>query len=236
MAKKRGRPPKTPSSSKSKDCSPELESPGPQKLDFSQLDEEDLAEIDSLSPKQAERLLKNLDVLREKIKGKTIMEEQQREPLCSQENKRDQEDGSVKGDKQSTVEEPKRTEKPKSWVEKRRPSKEDIEEIDDTLKKNRALEEGLIEDHRADGGGVVMLTTQSESFIEASTTHQGESSAGRLDVVKDKNTNSAAARRGVESDKDIGQNSQWTTVMTTSKAQERYESMKAEAAKPPSRG
>ncbi|KAK7268112.1 hypothetical protein RIF29_20799 [Crotalaria pallida] len=137
------------------------------------------------------------------------MEEQ---PVCSQGIRRDQEDGSVKGDKQSNVEETKRTEKPK------------------------ALEEGLMEDHRADGGGVVMLTTQSESFIEASTTHQGESNAGRLDAVKDKNTDSAAVRRGVKSDKDIGQNSQWTTVMTRSKAQERYESLKAEAAKPPSHG
>ncbi|KAK7273647.1 hypothetical protein RIF29_14705 [Crotalaria pallida] len=161
------------------------------------------------------------------------MEEQ---PVCSQDNRRDQEDGSVKGDKQSNVEETKKTEKPKSWVEKRRPSKEDIEEIDDKLKKDRGLEEGLIEDHRAVGGGVVMLTTQSESLVEASTTHQGESSAGRLNVVKGKNPSSAAVRGGVESDKDIGQNIQWTTVMTRSKAQERYESMKAEAAKPPSHG
>ncbi|KAK7273613.1 hypothetical protein RIF29_14670 [Crotalaria pallida] len=80
MAKKRGRPPKTPSSSKSKASS---ESP------------------DSLSPKQAERLLKNIDVLREKIKGKAILEEQQGEeqPVCDQETRRDLEDGSVKGDK-----------------------------------------------------------------------------------------------------------------------------------------
>ncbi|KAK7273756.1 hypothetical protein RIF29_14819 [Crotalaria pallida] len=123
----------------------------------------------------------------------------------------------------------------KQWVEKRRPSKEDIEEIDDKLKENRIFEEELIEDHRVDGGGAVMLTTQPESFIEPSTTHQGESSAGWLGVV-DKNISTASVRGGVEIDKDIGQNSQWTTVLTRSKAQERYESMKAEAAKPPSNG
>ncbi|KAK7281090.1 hypothetical protein RIF29_08780 [Crotalaria pallida] len=163
---------------------------GSQKLDFTQLDEEDLTEIDSLSPKQAERLLKNLDVLREKIMGKAILEEQQGEeqPVCDQETRRDLEDGSVKGDKQSTEEETMRPEKPKSqWVEKRRPSKVDIEEIDDRLKMNRAIEEGLIEDNRVDGGGAVRLTTQPESFIEPSTTHQGESCACRLGVVKDKN-------------------------------------------------
>ncbi|KAK7260400.1 hypothetical protein RIF29_26414 [Crotalaria pallida] len=87
----------------------------------------------------------------EEQQGKAIMEEQ---PVCSQDNRRDQEDGSAKGDKQSNMEETKKTEKPKSWVEKRRPSKEDIEEIDDKLKKDRGLEEGLIEDHRAVGGGL----------------------------------------------------------------------------------
>ncbi|KAK7281267.1 hypothetical protein RIF29_09090 [Crotalaria pallida] len=151
MAKKWGRPPKTPSSSKSKASS---ESPGSQKLDFTQLDEEDLTEIDSLSPKQTERLLKNLDVLREKIKGKAILEEQQGE--------------------------------------------------EQPLKTNRAIEEGLIEDNRVDGGGAVRLTTQPESFIEPSTTHQGESSACRLGVVKDKNISTASVRGGVEIDKDIG--------------------------------
>ncbi|KAK7273602.1 hypothetical protein RIF29_14658 [Crotalaria pallida] len=198
MAKKRGRPPKTPSSSKSKASS---ESPGSQKLDFTQLDEEDLTEIDSLSPKQAERLLKNLDVLREKIKGKAILEEQQGEeqPVCDQETRRDLEDGSVKGDKQSTEEETMRPEKPKS------------------LKTNRAIEEGLIGDNRVDGGGAVRLTTQPESFIEPSKTHQGESSACRLGVVKDKNISTASVRGGVEIDKDIGQNSQWTTVLTRNK-------------------
>ncbi|KAK7273608.1 hypothetical protein RIF29_14664 [Crotalaria pallida] len=43
-----------------------------------------------------------------------------------------------------------------------------------------------------DGGGAVRLTTQPESFIEPSTTHQGESSACRLGVVKDKNISTAS--------------------------------------------
>ncbi|KAK7250848.1 hypothetical protein RIF29_33574 [Crotalaria pallida] len=184
MAKMRGRPPKTPSSTLSKDRSPSHhDSPGTQKLDFSQLDEEDMAEIDSLSPKQAERLLKNLDVLREKIKGKAVMEEQQKEPVISQENRRDQEEGTMQGDQQS-----------------------------------KGLEEGSNEGNRADVEGAVMFTTQSDTLIETSTVQHGESSAGRLEAKKDK-TISAAEKIGLESDNDPGQSSQWTTVMTRSKAQ-----------------
>ncbi|KAK7250588.1 hypothetical protein RIF29_33113 [Crotalaria pallida] len=63
MAKKRGRPPKSPASqAKSKPAS---------QVDLSLLDDEDIADIDSLSPKQAEALLKNIDVIHEKLKGKT---------------------------------------------------------------------------------------------------------------------------------------------------------------------
>ncbi|KAK7289712.1 hypothetical protein RIF29_03570 [Crotalaria pallida] len=99
MAKKRGRPPKTPTSTSSKDHSPSThDSPGPQRLDLSQLDEEDMAEIDSLSPKQAERLLKNLDVLREKIKGKAVMEDQQKVPVNSQENRMEHEEETMQRD------------------------------------------------------------------------------------------------------------------------------------------
>ncbi|KAK7251357.1 hypothetical protein RIF29_34470 [Crotalaria pallida] len=65
MAKKRGRPPK--SHGPSEKASIDSQKIG---LELSELDEEDLADIDSLSPKQAEKLMKNLDLIREKLKGK----------------------------------------------------------------------------------------------------------------------------------------------------------------------
>ncbi|KAK7256547.1 hypothetical protein RIF29_30000 [Crotalaria pallida] len=64
MGKKRGRPPKSPNPIDK--SSNETQKQG---LDLSELDEEDLA-IDSLSPKQAKKLLKNMDLIREKLKGK----------------------------------------------------------------------------------------------------------------------------------------------------------------------
>ncbi|KAK7281125.1 hypothetical protein RIF29_08841 [Crotalaria pallida] len=62
MAKKRGRPPKTASNKKT--------SHDNLTVDLSQLDEEDIADIDSLTPKQAATLLKNIDAIRERLKGK----------------------------------------------------------------------------------------------------------------------------------------------------------------------
>ncbi|KAK7289878.1 hypothetical protein RIF29_03879 [Crotalaria pallida] len=71
MAKKRGRPPTTPSSLAKKTPSKTLEEPEQQKsLDFTQLDEEDLEDLENLTPKKAGELLKNLDMLREKFKEK----------------------------------------------------------------------------------------------------------------------------------------------------------------------
>ncbi|KAK7266959.1 hypothetical protein RIF29_19621 [Crotalaria pallida] len=74
MAKKRGRPPKnsTPSSSK-QTVTPFKDAPEPQPFDLTQIDEDDLAGIDGLSPKQAEVWLKNIDVLRERIAGKASL-------------------------------------------------------------------------------------------------------------------------------------------------------------------
>ncbi|KAK7267266.1 hypothetical protein RIF29_19933 [Crotalaria pallida] len=68
MARKRGRPPKSPGPY-------EIAHTDSQKhgLDLSELDEVDLADIDSLSPKQAEKLMKNLDLIREKLKGKATV-------------------------------------------------------------------------------------------------------------------------------------------------------------------
>ncbi|KAK7251169.1 hypothetical protein RIF29_34124 [Crotalaria pallida] len=72
MVKQKGMPPKTPTStSKSTNGNDNKPSESPQRIDFSQLDDEDLADIDSLSPKQAELWIQKIDVLRAKIKQKT---------------------------------------------------------------------------------------------------------------------------------------------------------------------
>ncbi|KAK7251034.1 hypothetical protein RIF29_33899 [Crotalaria pallida] len=66
MAKKRGRPPKFPNPNVNSNNETQK-----QGLDLLELDEEDMADIDGLSPKQADKLLKNLDLIRAKLKGKT---------------------------------------------------------------------------------------------------------------------------------------------------------------------
>ncbi|KAK7258928.1 hypothetical protein RIF29_24519 [Crotalaria pallida] len=71
MTKKRGRPPRTPSSNDKHDAASKANTIyEPQTFDLSQLDEEDLNEISNLTPKKAEELLRNLDALRVKIQEK----------------------------------------------------------------------------------------------------------------------------------------------------------------------
>ncbi|KAK7274473.1 hypothetical protein RIF29_15564 [Crotalaria pallida] len=74
MAKKRGRPPLSPSPFSSKQSQLKEDKGDHPLFDISQLDKEDLSIIDSLSPKQVENLLQNLDVIREKITGKGSVE------------------------------------------------------------------------------------------------------------------------------------------------------------------
>ncbi|KAK7256171.1 hypothetical protein RIF29_29608 [Crotalaria pallida] len=74
MTKKRGRPPKTPSSSARK--APDVHSNHDDehvKFDLAQLDDDELADIESLTPKKVDDLLRNLDALREKIKDKATI-------------------------------------------------------------------------------------------------------------------------------------------------------------------
>ncbi|KAK7281913.1 hypothetical protein RIF29_10288 [Crotalaria pallida] len=66
MAKKRGRPPKSPNPTATTNIEPQK-----QGLDLQELDEEDMADIDGLSPKQADKLLRNLEVIRTKLQGKS---------------------------------------------------------------------------------------------------------------------------------------------------------------------
>ncbi|KAK7250901.1 hypothetical protein RIF29_33663 [Crotalaria pallida] len=70
MAKKKGRPPKTPSSSakKPQDTNNDHEAPKENtQRGLVQLDDDDLETLDSLSPTKAMALLKNLDALRGKV-------------------------------------------------------------------------------------------------------------------------------------------------------------------------
>ncbi|KAK7267250.1 hypothetical protein RIF29_19917 [Crotalaria pallida] len=70
MAKKKGRPPKSPSSKHSPTTNPI-----PKNLDLETLDEEDFEDIDDLSPKKALVILKKLDDLRAEIKGKAVVDD-----------------------------------------------------------------------------------------------------------------------------------------------------------------
>ncbi|KAK7243648.1 hypothetical protein RIF29_38454 [Crotalaria pallida] len=70
MGRKRGRPPKTPSSSNKKSPSAEKEAVASSSVEFSLSDEEALEDIDSLTPKKAAELLQSIDLLRQKVQSK----------------------------------------------------------------------------------------------------------------------------------------------------------------------
>ncbi|KAK7255941.1 hypothetical protein RIF29_29370 [Crotalaria pallida] len=75
MAKKRGRPPKTPSLSKISDQStPAKPSDNATIAELSQLDAEDIADLENLTPKQAKTLLQNFDAIRAKIIEKELVD------------------------------------------------------------------------------------------------------------------------------------------------------------------
>ncbi|KAK7256000.1 hypothetical protein RIF29_29430 [Crotalaria pallida] len=82
MARKRGRPPKTPSSSAKKTPDKHaVVADDHARIDLSMSDEEALEDIDNLSPKKAMALLRNLDVLRDRVKSKIPTEEKAYEGL-----------------------------------------------------------------------------------------------------------------------------------------------------------
>ncbi|KAK7273914.1 hypothetical protein RIF29_14981 [Crotalaria pallida] len=111
MARKRGRPSKTPSSSAKKTPDKHASVVDDQIcIDLTMSDEETLEDIHNLSPKKAEALLRNLDSLRARISNKLPMDIRTNEGL-----KPHEEDG---------------------WEERKKPSKEDIEKIDEGLRAN----------------------------------------------------------------------------------------------------
>ncbi|KAK7274356.1 hypothetical protein RIF29_15441 [Crotalaria pallida] len=69
MGKKKGRPPRSPPASKTSD-----DRTLDPLLDFSSLGKEDLDKLDNLSSKQAADLLRNLEVIKTRLKGKDPVE------------------------------------------------------------------------------------------------------------------------------------------------------------------
>ncbi|KAK7273288.1 hypothetical protein RIF29_14337 [Crotalaria pallida] len=80
MARKKGRPPKSPSSHHSPTTNTI-----PKNLELEKLDEEDFEDIDDLSPKKAASILQKLDELRAKIKGKAVIEEEVEDSINKEE-------------------------------------------------------------------------------------------------------------------------------------------------------
>ncbi|KAK7281876.1 hypothetical protein RIF29_10220 [Crotalaria pallida] len=84
MARKKGRPPMSPSSqTSSRSPSNAL----PKNLDLENLDEDDLEDIDALSPTKAASILQKLDPLWAKIKGKAIVDDDEGNMTASLTNK-----------------------------------------------------------------------------------------------------------------------------------------------------
>ncbi|KAK7287473.1 hypothetical protein RIF29_00753 [Crotalaria pallida] len=70
MARKRGRPPKTPSSSNKKSPGAEKGPAASSSIELNLSDEEALEDIDSLTPKKAAELLHSIDLLRQRVQSK----------------------------------------------------------------------------------------------------------------------------------------------------------------------
>ncbi|KAK7260388.1 hypothetical protein RIF29_26392 [Crotalaria pallida] len=185
MARKRGRPPKTPSSSNKKSQEKQsLKDDGNFCVDLSLSDEETLEEIDNLSPKKAEILLRNLETLRVRIEGKVQDKEKTDAVNVTQ----------VEGDKRGSdqlKEVRKASEKqPSFWdkkhvkkqsVEKKRPTKEDVEKIDDAL---RAEDEEALETAVAVSNNVAAVNTPSKDTVVAdSLSEPGEQDGGNSDAI-----------------------------------------------------
>ncbi|KAK7256374.1 hypothetical protein RIF29_29817 [Crotalaria pallida] len=70
MANRRGRPPKTPLSQPDRRFSPPKRDMLPTAFDLSKLDDEDLAAIDNLTPKQLESLVHGLELILARVQNK----------------------------------------------------------------------------------------------------------------------------------------------------------------------
>ncbi|KAK7268040.1 hypothetical protein RIF29_20724 [Crotalaria pallida] len=76
MARKKGKSPKTPTSSSSKKPpSAKKRSEGSSSMEFSLSDEEALEDIESLTPKKDVELLQSIDLLRQRVQSKIPVEQ-----------------------------------------------------------------------------------------------------------------------------------------------------------------
>ncbi|KAK7288601.1 hypothetical protein RIF29_02067 [Crotalaria pallida] len=199
MARKRGRPPKTPSSSSKK--SPEKQDHCDDNhggLDLSLSDEETLEAIDNLSPKKVVEMLKNLEVLKERIQKKVP-------PVgCSKE-------GVIACDE---------TEKNQAKL-----MKEGIEATSGVLKQPSVWEKFDISKLRNAVDAVAKANVEGlQSCSEGTVVGDSVSSS---DDISRGSTGANGAGHGADcqvADLDIPkEDSSWTTVITRSKAQIRYE-------------
>ncbi|KAK7250846.1 hypothetical protein RIF29_33572 [Crotalaria pallida] len=209
MAKKKGRPPKSPS--------PHLSSPPPsipKNLDLEQLDEDDFEDIDNLSPKKAALILKKLDELRSRIKGKaaTSPEEEVRvsQPEPVEKEKIDYEwkpvlcaSCSMYGHDSKSC----RKQTKKVWVEKRKPTREDIEKVDDALKLKSSIQEGTVPSENIESASQavkeimqVQCEEETVSIVKESQVEKDENLANEVEHMSEQNEG------------------QWTPVVTRRKA------------------
>ncbi|KAK7266123.1 hypothetical protein RIF29_18763 [Crotalaria pallida] len=238
MAKKRGRPPKTPSSSARK--APDVHSSHDEehvKFDLAQLDDDDLADIESLTPKKAEVLLRNLDVLREKIKEKATITNADGDKVAM-------------SDETSLVKDGQKS-KEKDQPQEKRPTREDIEKIDEALKASDEVAlESAVKDSNIDGGEI--SGSHTDTIVGA--TYLGDADSPGADSVKIVSAEASkghgagrflvgaspsrpdASIAGNDAQIKDAQEQPWISVVTRSKAQARIERSKGQEAMPPSHG
>ncbi|KAK7256167.1 hypothetical protein RIF29_29604 [Crotalaria pallida] len=216
MARKRGRPPKTPSFSSKK--TPEKQDHCDDihgGLDLSLSDEDTLEAIDNLSPKKAEEMLKNLEVLKDRIKKKIPTEKTPEKEGVSCDN-----DGVIQAKLQKAGEETvnvdlKQTKVKQQWVEKVKPTREDTEQIDDAL---RSKDEMAVDSAVAKANGLVDKSKYVDTVVGASVSDAGAASASSTDAKEGATETTGANGKDKEQVADSEENV-WTTVITRSKAQ-----------------
>ncbi|KAK7256175.1 hypothetical protein RIF29_29612 [Crotalaria pallida] len=171
MAKKRGRPPKPPSSSDRK--APDL-------------DDDELADIESLTPKKADDLLRNLDALREKIKDKATITNDNGDKVAMSDETGLVMDGQKSKEKdqpQEVLKRPSMCRKhiKQQWVEKKRPTRENIEKINEALKASDEVAlDSAVKDSNIGGGEI--FGSHTDTIVGA--TDLGDADSPGADSVK----------------------------------------------------
>ncbi|KAK7281427.1 hypothetical protein RIF29_09411 [Crotalaria pallida] len=205
MARKKGRPPKSPSPHPSP-----TPNTIPKNLDLLNLDEEDMEDIEDLSPKKAGSILKKLDELRAKIKGKEIVEEEgegMNKELITL-NIITQNTSTQRPDPAFLGEQPRRASIWDSFdITKLRNAGEKLNFVEPTIKEG--IEEGKIPEAN------IGITT--EAVKEALKDKCGEEEE-EVSVVKETQPEMMDKEQEGQNEKDQKED-QWTPVMTRRKGQ-----------------